>query len=377
MTVIVFTAIISAQSYQIHATEDGDMTIQRELDNFGTSLPDDVRGALPDELFDETRVAEYLLSDKLGAEFFIDEAISALKKSLIPAAGIFAKTFSLILICALFNTAKSSIGDGGMVSPVFELCSGVCIALSLYQIQGTVIDSAAVLLNRLCAVMNLMIPVMGGIYLSGGNATAAAANSASLAVIITLIQNVCVYVLVPVMQVCFSVSIVSSISGSSDFGGLTKAVKNAYTAALGFVMTIFAFVMAYKNVLAESADNLIFQTAKFAVGNMIPIVGGAVGDALRTISGSVSVLKNASGIAGIIVIAVMVLPTVISLMLTKLSMSVCAGAASMIGCERESGVIKEMNGICGFALALTVMCAMMFVFALTLFVRTTCAVSGG
>jgi len=373
----VFAIVLCARSPSIHATEAADVIIQSELDDLTAAIPDDVRSTLPDDLFDESKAAEYLLSDKAGEDFFLTQATDALKKSLVPAGGIFAKTFSLVLICAVFNRMKSTVGDGGeMISPVFELCSGVCIALSLYQIQSSVIDAALVFLNRLCAIMNLMIPVMSGIYISGGNVTAAATNSASLAMFITLIQNICVYVLVPVMQVCFSISIVNSVSGSSDFGGLTKAVKNAYTAAVGFVMTVFGFVMAYKNILAESTDNLVFQTARFAVSNMIPIVGGAVGDALRTISGSISVLKNASGIVGIIVIAVLLLPTLISLLLTKLSMSVCSGAAAMIGCERESGIIKEMNSICGFALAITAMSAMMFVFALTLFVRTTCAVSG-
>lgn len=350
--------------------------IQPELNRLESGLPDDVRNTLPDDLFSEEKAAEYLMSDELGADFFINQALDALKNALIPSAGVLAKTLAIVIICSVFNIMKTSVGSGGMISPVFELCSGVCIALSLYGVQSSIIESARTFITQLCSIMNLMIPVMGALYVSGGNAATAVVNSGSLMLIITLIENICSYVLIPVMQICFAIALVNAVSGSCNFGGLTKTIKNTYTIVISFLMAIFAFVMAYKNIIAESADTLITQTAKFALGNMIPIVGGAIGDAVKTISGSVSILKNASGILGIIVIVILLLPTIISLLLNKFSLSLCSGAASILGCDRESSIIKEMNEICGFALAMVSASSMMFIFSLTLFVQTSSAISG-
>lgn len=351
--------------------------IKDELSDLENGIPGGVRDSLPDDLFNQDKAAEYLLSDNLGVDFFINQAVTAFKDALIPSAGVLSKTLAIVIICSLFNAMKSSIGNGGTISPIFEMCSGICIALSLYEVQISIIEAARLFISQICSVMNLMIPVMGALYVAGGNATSAVVNSGSLMLMITLLENVCSYVLVPVMQVCFAVTLVNSISGSCNFGGLTKAIKKAYTIAIGFLMAVFAFVMTYKNILAESTDTLITQTAKFALGNMIPIVGGALGDAVKTISGSVSVLKNASGILGIIVIVILLIPAIISLLMNKFSLSLCSGAALMLGCDREGSIIKEMNEICGFALAMVSASSVMFIFSLTLFVQTNSAISRG
>ncbi|WP_441293698.1 stage III sporulation protein AE, partial [Alicyclobacillus sendaiensis] len=51
------------------------------------------------------------------------------------------------------------------------------------------------------------------------------------------------------------------------------------------------------------ADGLALRTMKFGVGTFVPVVGKAVSDAAETVLGASLLVKNAVGLAGLVVIA--------------------------------------------------------------------------
>ena len=142
-------------------------------------------------------------------------------------------------------------------------------------------------------------------------------------------------------------------------------------------MTVFGAVMAAQNLLASKADNLAGRTAKLAVGNLVPVVGSAIAGTLGAVSSSIEYIRSSVGVIGIISVILMVVPTIVTLLLTKLILSLSAGAAEILGCSREGKVIGELVGINGFLLAAACICSVTFIFLLTLFAKCASAVGGG
>ena len=66
------------------------------------------------------------------------------------------------------------------------------------------------------------------------------------------------------------------------------------------------FVFSYKSILAQGQDSLSLKTARFAISSFVPIVGSSINEALRAVTSSISILKSSSGIAAIIVIALLI-----------------------------------------------------------------------
>jgi stage III sporulation protein AE len=155
--------------------------------------------------------------------------------------------------------------------------------------------------------------------------------------------------------------------------GLTALIKSSYTRTLGFVMLLLSFVLSTQTLLRAAADSLTARAAKFLAGNLIPVVGGALGDTFRTVASGVAFLKSTVGVGVMIVLFLMLLPVLISLLLTRLSFRLSLTVSDLLGCETESRLLNELVGIYGTLIAVVSMCTVFLIFALTLFVRVSAA----
>ena len=133
-------------------------------------------------------------------------------------------------------------------------------------------------------------------------------------------------------------------------------------------------VLSTQTVLACAADSVSSRAAKLVASNIIPIVGGSVGDTLRTLSSSVGYLKSICGIGGILFIILLLLPTLVTLLLTRAVFILAVAVADLVGCESESKLLSELGSVYGILVAVVSMCSVMFILALTIFVRSTVAV---
>ena len=140
-------------------------------------------------------------------------------------------------------------------------------------------------------------------------------------------------------------------------------------------MMVFTTVMAAQSLLASKADNLAGRAAKFALGNMIPLVGSALAGTLGTVSTSVEYIRAVVGVIGVIVIVLILLPTLITLLVTKYVFSLASGAADIIGCSAEGRMISELSGINSFLMASACICSVVLIFMLTIFAK--CSAAGG
>ena len=91
-------------------------------------------------------------------------------------------------------------------------------------------------------------------------------------------------------------------------------------------------------------------------------------------SNDVQYLKSVVGVWGIVLIALLTLPVLLSLVLTRLAFLLSSGVAEMLGCETEEKLLAELGGIYAFMVAVVSMSAVMFIFALTIFSKTVVAV---
>jgi hypothetical protein len=83
--------------------------------------------------------------------------------------------------------------------------------------------------------------------------------------------------------------------------------------------------------------------------------------------------RSLVGIGGVAIIAVMLLPTLLSLISSSLAFLLASGVAEMLGCDTEGKLISELGSIYAVMIAVVAMSAVMFIFALTVFSRTAVA----
>jgi hypothetical protein len=91
---------------------------------------------------------------------------------------------------------------------------------------------------------------------------------------------------------------------------------------------------------------------------------------------SAKLLRSTVGVAGIIIIAALVLPTLISLWLTRIALFASAAVGDMLGCGREVKLLRQVASIYGYMMGAAAMVALLFIFSLTVFAVTSSAAGG-
>jgi stage III sporulation protein AE len=128
--------------------------------------------------------------------------------------------------------------------------------------------------------------------------------------------------------------------------------------------------MYLQTTVAASADNYAYRTARFASGVFVPVIGSIIGDATRTVFGSIGVIKSTAGAIGITVILSIVIPPIILVVLYKFAVLGSAILSRVLGCERESHFLYELNGIMNVLMALIIGAAAVLVVAVAVFIKT-------
>ncbi|MBQ8208228.1 MAG: hypothetical protein IJZ89_05790 [Clostridia bacterium] len=349
---------------------------EKEYNSFISSIPDEIAELLPRGIFSEdvTERTEAVteLTEPVG---FLGIILDMLGFYMKDALGMFARLMALVLLSALAHAMFGSMGNKALREP-FSLCTTAAIVAAVIGEQTEMIRMADQFLERLLTLVNSMIPLIGVLYAAGGNVSTAAAGTASLSLFLSICENLCGITLMPAVGICLAFSAASAFSSHLSLGEISGTFKRMYTYGLGLLMAIMALVMGMQNQLTAKADSLSARAAKYAVGSFIPVVGGAVGDSLRTVAASVEYIRSAVGGIAIIVIIILLLPPLISLALGRSAVNISSSAAKMMGCEREGRLLSEIGNIYGYMMAVCSICSVIFIYALTLFIRCSAAAGG-
>lgn len=365
--ILIFLVVIALFTTTVCAKEPEDeifSEISSELNGFKEALPDDVINFLPKEIW----IGDFssLLDSGLEEKNFINLVIDYIFLGLGDVIKSFASIIVVVLICSILNMLEKT---SETMKSTFSLCAGLLISLSVFAITVNLLKSVTSFMKLLCTVMKTFIPIMSVMYIMTGNITSGAVSNASMLLFITFIEQFLVSFLSPIISISICFCCMRVLGNGIDFSGLSKAFKTTFSSILVFVMSILMFVLSTKNVLAQSTDSVSIKTAKFAISSFIPIVGASINDALRTVISSMGLIKNACGIIAIIAIVILILPPIISLLLSKLSFSILSGICKCVSCSNESAIIDEANSICSFLLAIICCTSVLFIFALTLFIK--------
>ena len=336
-------------------------------------LPEDVVQALPEGMMSEDLEEQgQALEEMLSPAYWLSMLSQMLERALGGGLASFATLCGLLLLAAVLRTLQSSLSSEGLGRAV-HFCSTGAIFASLLHLQYTQLEAVAQFFERLHALMLAMIPVGGTVLAMGGNVSTAAANTATMSFFLTVSETLCAKSVVPVTTACTSLILCRSLSPDSGLGGLHNAIRKVYTFVLGFVMTLMTTLLSTQTTLCAAADSTGARAARLVSSTVIPIVGGAVGDTLRTVATGVQYLKSVVGIGGILFLALLVLPTLLSLLVTRLMLLLSGGVAEMLGCEQESRLLSELGGVWGIMIAVVAMTSVMFLLALAILVRVTVA----
>ena len=135
------------------------------------------------------------------------------------------------------------------------------------------------------------------------------------------------------------------------------------------MLTIFVGLLSLEGTLSSGVDGLTAKTAKAAISNFIPVVGKVLGDSIDTVIGCASILKNAVGIVGVVIIIGICITPIIKLATLTIIYHLGAALCQPIADEKIVKLLEQMGGSFKILLAITCSISVMLIIGITLVIK--------
>lgn len=265
---------------------------------------------------------------------------------------------AVLLLCAMLSAYQSSLSGGisDTVHTVASLCVSCAVALPAVSFIGT---TGGVVTNS-ANLFLAYIPVVTVMMATSGKGFGAASYHAAMIGSGQGVARLCADVILPFMNVFLGVSITSGIAPEARLQGFLSMISKATKWLLAFSMTVFTAVLSMRQIAAGAVDSVAARTARFAISSFVPVVGGALGEAYKSVQGSITVLKSGLGIFVIIAIAVTFLPAVLQGLGWSLCIFTGKAVAEALGVDGCAKLLEAIGTV--FSTLIAVLLCVMSVF---------------
>lgn len=347
--------------------------IEKEYEEFLSAIPPEVQEYLPKELLSgDMEKAEEALREGAGVRAVFSALGRITGLGLGEALSLLARLCGLLLLSAVFRSLAPEKKNG--VAAAFSLLSTLSLLLLLFSAGGGSLAQLDGFFDTVKTLSASILPLMGTLYAMGGNVRAAVVNQGVMSAFLSLLEVFLSGTVMPIAGISLAFSLMDAVSERVKLRPLAGVIKRTYTLSLSFCMLLLCGVLGVQSTLAKAGDTLALRTARFAAGSFLPLVGGSVGETLRTVAGSVQYLRAVTGTGAVAVLFFLFLPTFLSVLLSRICFMLSASVAGMLSANAEEKVLSELASVYGYFLAIISTLFVTVVFSLTLFAR--CAAAG-
>ena len=269
------------------------------------------------------------------------------------------KTIASIMIVIIIHSILKSISEGLENKSVAKICyyvQYILIATLIMSNFAQVIDMVKNSVSDLVSFSNTLIPILITLILTTGNIASANLLQPVLLFMITFIGNLISNIIIPITLASTALAIVSKVSDHIQLDKLSKILKSGVTWTLGVVLTLFVTLLSVEGSLSSSVDGVTAKTAKAAVSSFVPVVGKILGDAVDSVIGCTSILKNAVGVVGVIVIIGICITPIIKLVLLMATYYIGSAICEPIADEKIVKLLSQIGDT--FKILLAILCSL-------------------
>ena len=326
-------------------------------DGLSDSMPQETRTVLRELHIDPSEPDSLA---KLDAGNVFEQALAMIADRIKAPVRACAAVVGVLLLCAVVG-ALGGGQHGETLTGVYSYCAalamGVLLLTPLMQSVLSAIESV-----RSCGIfMAAFVPVFAAVLISAGRAATAAGFQTLVFGAAQAVTQLASTVLAPLVGMYLAIGAAGSLSQGVRLDGISDGVKKAAAWTLGLCMTLFLGILSIQTVVASASDSVGLKTARFFVGSFVPVVGSSLSEALSTVQGCLGLLKSSLGIFAVLTAALILLPSVLEILLWKLTLLFSAAAADVFSLSKVSGSLRAINGALSMLLGIQLCCGALFI----------------
>lgn len=334
------------------------------------------------------------LSEKLegmfeGPEFsFFDLIVNALsgknrmsvsliwdsvREGLSDGFGDYKMIFASILILGIFSAVFAQFGQLFESRQVAEISYDIVFLMTvtvLLKIMQRGMDITEESLLTISDFSKLLVPTFCmSVGIASGATTAVAFYELAL-IVIYLIEHLLLVAVIPMIYAYTLLSVINGISADGRMEGILSFTKKAIGFVLKCCFTVISGFGLLQGMITPVIDSVKTGTLQ-KLASVIPGIGGFINTATDVVYGSAILVKNAVGVAGILLLLVLCATPLFWLLLLTVSLKAAAAVSGVVADARMSRCVEQVSE--GSVLLLrTLMCAMaLFIVTVAVIAVTT------
>ncbi len=340
---------------------DQQMEISGANDLF-EKLPDTAEEFLSDQGIDKADPNAFL---GLSAGGVFGAVWEMVKQEVTLPFRIFATVVAIILLCSLFQTFRTTLEEKGY--------TGIFAMVSVLAVCGTVLSPITECIHRSAETIRqcsdfilAFIPVFSGIVAASGKPITATGYTTVMFGAVQAVSGIAAHFLVPLLGIFLAFCIIGSLNSQIRINGIVSTVKKVVIWTLGFSSTVLIGLLTVKGLVAGSADTVTTKTVKFMMGSFVPVVGGALSEALNSVQGCMGLIRSTVGSLGVIASALTFLPILITLLLFMGSLHLSAGIADLMSVEKVGDLLRACASVLSLIFGIILIFALMLIVSVTI-----------
>ena len=286
---------------------------------------------------------------------------------LISHSALLSRMILLAIICAILQNLQNSFESKTTGELAYNVVYFVILGIAMQSFSIAIkigIDS----IDHMVTFMHALLPTIIILLTSMGAFVSAALFQPLITLTVSMLSTFVKNIILPLIFFGAILNLVNYISEKIQISKLADLIKQISIVLLGFVFTIFLGVMAIQGVAASSFDGVTARTAKYAVDNLIPIVGGFLSDAVDTIIGCSLLIKNAIGVIGLLFLFIMILFPIIKILALILIYKLSSAIIQPIADGRIVNSLNDMAKSLILVLVAVLAVAIMFFMLVTIII---------
>ncbi|MDR1821441.1 MAG: stage III sporulation protein AE [Oscillospiraceae bacterium] len=347
---------LAAEDSSGYPEEFSDMLEEQSSALGADRLPD----ALPDSADELMHGID--VSDSTAPQNGLAKILDGAKSYIAGAfAGALASCTAIILISIAVGVFKSAFPDAaGKTQGNYAILAAV-LAISGIALArvGSFIGLGETVLQELETFGSALLPVVSAAAAASGEVTAAAVKYSASVLVINVMMRAMRGIVMPLIYAYCAVSIADAAVGDGTLSGVADFIRWLCKTILTVFSIVFISYITLSGVVSQTADAMAVKTARVAISTVLPVVGGILSDAASTVLSGAQILKNATGIFGMLAIIAICIVPFLKLGINYLVFKAAGSVSGTVADARISRLINNVSTAFGMTLAMTGVCALM------------------
>lgn len=297
------------------------------------------------------------------SELNIKEISSTLIKYTVKEIYASIKIMALLAVMVLLTSFLMSLQEafaGNTLSKISFYAIYGLIMMLLMKNMLIGVEECKEIIESLSNFMVVLIPLLLTMLIGIGGFTEAVAMDPIVIAVVNICVTIVVNFLLPAILMVTVLKLINNLSDDDKLKKLTALFNSVIKYTQGIMLTVFITVLTIRGVTTRTFDKVAVETAKFAVDNFVPVVGGALSDAVTSVANYSLLIKNSLSSVGLIVIVLLILAPIIKLFILSLINKFTAAILEPIGDKKIIDSINEVGNSLMQIISCVVVVSLMF-----------------